>query len=81
MTIRHELESGETVCTLYAHLSQNKVSQGQMVLQGEMIGVEGGSSGIDPNPGESTGHHLHFTVMDWNMKYIDPFLFLLLYFF
>lgn len=41
--------------TLYAHLSLIKVSPGQSVSRGELVGYSGSS-------GYSTGPHLHFTV-------------------
>ncbi len=43
--------------TLYGHLSSLSVDQGQVVSQGEVIGVVG-------NTGYSTGTHLHFEVID-----------------
>jgi hypothetical protein len=27
---------------------------------------------IDPNPGTSTGHHLHFAMMNEQMEYVNP---------
>lgn len=52
--------------TFYAHLSRVDVIEGQEVKQGNVIGLEGGNPDADPNPGLSTGHHLHFEV--WNKK-------------
>jgi LysM repeat protein len=41
--------------TVYGHLSQVIVSQGQAVVQGQVIGYSG-------NTGKSTGAHLHFEI-------------------
>lgn len=30
--------------------------------QGEVVGLEGGDQNADPNPGYTTGHHLHFEI-------------------
>ena len=48
--------------SFYAHLSQVNVEKGQKVKQGEVIGLEGGNPAEDPNPGNSTGRHLHFEI-------------------
>ena len=56
--IKHVV-NGEIIYSFYAHLSKINVKVGQKVIQGEIIGLEGGAS-TDPNPGTSTGHHLHF---------------------
>ena len=69
--IRHEL-FGDVIYSMYAHLSEIRVSVSQMVLQGEVIGIEGGDPDIDPNPGTSTGHHLHFAMMNEQMEYVNP---------
>lgn len=67
--IKHDLPIG-TFYTLYAHLSEIRVNKGNIVLQGEIIGLEGGSS-TDPNPGTSTGHHLHFEIRDEKWEAMD----------
>ena len=56
--------------TLYAHLSDVLVNQGQSVGQGDLIGKMGSS-------GNSTGSHLHFelfgSVNGWKVKNWNPF--------
>ncbi len=49
------IDHGGGQATLYAHLSKLRVSEGDMVSQGDVIGL-GGSTGY------STGNHLHFEV-------------------
>ncbi len=59
--IKHTV-NGETLYTFYAHLSQINVKVGDTVEQGHVIGLEGGDPNTDPNPGSSTGPHLHFEI-------------------
>ena len=46
--------------TLYAHMSSRKVSAGDVVTQGQVIGITGST-------GNSTGPHLHFEVKENNI--------------
>ena len=38
------------------------MTKGDCVVQGQVIGLEGGDPTSDPTPGNSTGHHLHFEI-------------------
>ena len=62
----------ETIFTLYAHLAEIDVVQGQEVIQGTIIGTQGGDPLRDKNPGSSTGTHLHFEIRLENKSTIDP---------
>lgn len=59
--IKH-IVNGVTVYSFYAHLSRIDVKVGDVVKQADIIGLEGGEPDSDPNPGNSTGHHLHFEI-------------------
>ena len=50
--------------TLYGHMSSRKVSVGQYVNQGDVIGITGST-------GNSTGPHLHFEVVE-NGRRVNP---------
>ncbi|HYF92144.1 MAG TPA: peptidoglycan DD-metalloendopeptidase family protein [Symbiobacteriaceae bacterium] len=53
-TIR--IEHGNGLVTMYSHLNEYAVSVGEKVSQGDLIGYSG-------NSGNSTGAHLHFTIL------------------
>jgi murein DD-endopeptidase MepM/ murein hydrolase activator NlpD len=59
--IKHVV-NGETIYSFYAHMSRIDVAVGDTVTQGSVIGLEGGDQEQDPNPGRTTGHHLHFEI-------------------
>lgn len=52
----------ENYYSFYAHLSKISVTVNSNVSKGSIIGLEGGDPYTDPNPGYSTGHHLHFEI-------------------
>lgn len=52
----------------YCHLSQMSVSQGQVVLPGDVVGITG-------NTGRCTGEHLHISIRH-NGEHINPRIFL-----
>ncbi len=59
--ISHVIE-GKNIYSFYAHLSSIDVKQGDVIAPRQVIGKEGGDPATDPNPGYSTGHHLHFEI-------------------
>ena len=62
------IDHGNGIVTLYAHNSQNKVTRGQWVRQGEVIALVG-------RTGRATTNHLHFEVRI-NGRPVDPVPFL-----
>jgi hypothetical protein len=64
--IKHSTSSGSHLCTTtYNHLAKIYVTQGQKVMAGQKIGLEGST-------GASTGNHLHFECKLPDGKFIDP---------
>jgi murein DD-endopeptidase MepM/ murein hydrolase activator NlpD len=58
------LDHGQGLMTLYLHLSEIKVKQGERVERGREIGLSGGT-------GRATGPHLHLAVR-WQGVYLNP---------
>jgi murein DD-endopeptidase MepM/ murein hydrolase activator NlpD len=58
------IDHGQGLLTLYFHLSEIKVKEGDPVKRGQEIGLSGGT-------GRATGPHLHVAVR-WQATYLDP---------
>ena len=58
------IDHGQGLLTLYFHLSEIRVKEGDPVKRGEEIGLSGGT-------GRATGPHLHVAVR-WQATYLDP---------
>lgn len=58
------IDHGQGLLTLYLHLSEFKVKEGDHVKRGQEIGLSGGT-------GRATGPHLHVAVR-WQGTYLDP---------
>ena len=58
------LDHGQGLLTLYLHLSEVRVKQGERTARGQEIGLSGGT-------GRATGPHLHLAVR-WQGIYLNP---------
>jgi murein DD-endopeptidase MepM/ murein hydrolase activator NlpD len=58
------LDHGQGLLTIYLHLSEFKVKEGDQVKRGQVIALSGGT-------GRATGPHLHVGVR-WQGTYLDP---------
>jgi murein DD-endopeptidase MepM/ murein hydrolase activator NlpD len=58
------IDHGQGLLTLYLHLSEFKVKEGDAVEKGQIVGLSGGT-------GRATAPHLHFAVR-WRGEYLDP---------
>jgi murein DD-endopeptidase MepM/ murein hydrolase activator NlpD len=58
------IDHGQGLLTLYLHLSELKVKEGEIVNRGQEIGLSGAT-------GRATGPHLHLAVR-WQGTYLDP---------
>lgn len=59
-----QIDHGDGYRSVYMHMTQYKVSAGQYVAQGQLIGYVG-------NTGQSKGNHLHFGI-SLNGSYVNP---------
>ena len=62
------LDHGQGLITMYCHMSEYMVEEGEFIDQGQMLGLVGST-------GRSTGPHLHWSVSLNNFR-IDPLEFL-----
>lgn len=58
------IDHGQGLLTLYLHLSEFTVKEGDQVKRGQIVGLSGGT-------GRATGPHLHVAVR-WQGTYLDP---------
>lgn len=58
------VDHGQGLLTLYMHLSQFKVKEGDRIAKGQVVGLSGAS-------GRVTGPHLHVAAR-WQSVYVDP---------
>lgn len=58
------IDHGGSVLTVYAHLSEIRVTAGQAVRAGQVVALSGAS-------GNASGPHLHFEVWRWSRQ-VDP---------
>ncbi len=62
------IDHGAGLFSIYAHMDEMSVTEGQMVQQGDVLGTVGST-------GRSTGPHLHWGIY-WHQVAIDPILWL-----
>lgn len=65
------IEHSNSLRSIYGHLSQVNVSAGQIVKQGDVIGLSGGEPGQPGSGGNTNGSHLHFEIQ-LNGAPVDP---------
>jgi len=58
------IDHGQGLLTMYLHLSEFRVKEGDVVKKGQTLGLSGGT-------GRATAPHLHFAVR-WRGEYLDP---------
>jgi murein DD-endopeptidase MepM/ murein hydrolase activator NlpD len=58
------IDHGQGLLSLYFHMSELKVKEGESIKRGQVVGLSGGT-------GRATGPHLHVAVR-WQGVYLDP---------
>lgn len=69
------LNHGNDIYTIYGHVSEILVNEGEIVKQGDIIAKTGGTPGTKGAGFLTTGPHLHFSLFV-NGEFIDPLLLL-----
>ena len=67
------IDHGGGLKTRYCHIKDIKVTKGESVTKGQVIGLSGGGK-RDYCPGSSTGSHLHYEVYDGKITDPTPYL-------
>lgn len=76
VTLRHlNKVAGKELMTVYGHLSEIIVTEGELVQAGQKLGLSGGTPGTPGAGFLTTGPHLHFEVI-LDYRYKDPLDFL-----
>ncbi len=65
------IDHGNDLFTLFGHISDVNVQEGQVVTRGEIIGKTGGTPGLPGSGFFTTGPHLHFEVFAGG-RHVDP---------
>lgn len=65
------LAHNDNLLTVYGHITEFLVSEGDLILQGQPIALSGGMPGTVGAGTMTTGPHLHFEVYD-NGTHVDP---------
>ncbi len=67
------LDHGDDLFTVYGHVSEIFINEGQMVKQGEQIALTGGTPGMRGSGFMTSGPHLHLEVF-YQGQHVDPLL-------
>lgn len=70
-----QLAHRDGLSTVYGHIYESKVREGELVAQGDVIALSGGSIGTRGAGRLTTGPHLHFELLK-DGEHVDPLLYL-----